>query len=369
MVHAGSLTAKLEKQETFTETMKDLNGFLTTRVFFATNYFTLADVFLYSTLYLPVSKLNKQGRLSFCHVTRYFDLVQHLCHEAGTVKLTELVDIDLNAPPDEKPLAQEKKKEKAEAADGKAAKKADKGAAASSAQAKPAESSKKETKKEGRKDATPAADADKKEKKAAPPDGKAAPEKAEKKKAEKAPEAAPAPPEGTPEPERFDMRVGYIISAKRHPQADTLYVEEVDLGEPTPRTVVSGLVKWMPETELQGRKVVLLCNLKPAKMRGIESQAMVLAATAADGSCVELLDAPEGSKPGDRCWFDNHIGTDFSQLNPKKKIFETVQPHLKTDSMKRAVYVVEVAGVRHLNVLRCDSGEITVRTVVGGSIK
>ncbi|KAJ1550095.1 hypothetical protein HK405_001425 [Cladochytrium tenue] len=104
-------------------------------------------------------------------------------------------------------------------------------------------------------------------------------------------------------------------------------------------------------------------------MRGIESQAMVLATTAPDGSKVELLDAPEAAKAGDRCWFDNHIGSDFSQMPPKKKIFETVQPHLRTDSMGRGTYTVEQMGVKHVSLLRTATGELKARTVTEGSIK
>ena len=70
------------------------------------------------------------------------------------------------------------------------------------------------------------------------------------------------------------------------PRACSLYVEEVDVGEAEPRTVVSGLVRYIPEPEMQGRRVVLVCNLKPAAMRGIKSQAMVLAATSRDGERV-----------------------------------------------------------------------------------
>jgi tRNA-binding EMAP/Myf-like protein len=49
---------------------------------------------------------------------------------------------------------------------------------------------------------------------------------------------------------RLDMRVGLIRSAKRHPDADSLYVEEVDVGEDKPRTVISGLVKFIPEDQV-----------------------------------------------------------------------------------------------------------------------
>lgn len=65
----------------------------------------------------------------------------------------------------------------------------------------------------------------------------------------------------------------------QHPDADSLYLEKIDVGEPEPRTVVSGLVAYVSQEELQDRMVLLLCNLKPQKMRGVESQAMLLCAS------------------------------------------------------------------------------------------
>ncbi|AQL08640.1 Methionine--tRNA ligase cytoplasmic [Zea mays] len=76
---------------------------------------------------------------------------------------------------------------------------------------------------------------------------------------------------------KLDIRVGLIRKAEKHPDADSLYVEEIDVGEDAPRTVVSGLVKFIPLEEMQSRKVCVLCNLKPVAMRGIKSHAMVLA--------------------------------------------------------------------------------------------
>ena len=73
---------------------------------------------------------------------------------------------------------------------------------------------------------------------------------------------------------RLDLRIGCIITARRHPDADFLYVEEVEIGETAPRTVVSGLVNHVPLEQMQNRMVILLCNLKPAKMMGVISQAM-----------------------------------------------------------------------------------------------
>lgn len=77
----------------------------------------------------------------------------------------------------------------------------------------------------------------------------------------------------------MDIRVGKIVEVSKHPDADALYVEKIDLGEVKTRIIVSGLVNYIPIEEMQGRMVVVLCNLKPAKMRGVESQGMVLCAS------------------------------------------------------------------------------------------
>ena len=66
----------------------------------------------------------------------------------------------------------------------------------------------------------------------------------------------------------------------QHPEADSLYVETVDLGEESgPRTVISGLNGLVPMDQLDQSLGVFLCNLKPSKMRGIESQAMLMCAS------------------------------------------------------------------------------------------
>ncbi|XP_068126756.1 aminoacyl tRNA synthase complex-interacting multifunctional protein 1 isoform X2 [Hyperolius riggenbachi] len=135
---------------------------------------------------------------------------------------------------------------------------------------------------------------------------------------------------------RLDMRVGCIVSAKKHPDADSLYVEEVDVGEASPRTVVSGLVKHIPLEQMQNRMAVLLCNLKPAKMRGVLSQAMVMCASSPDK--VEILDPPSGAVPGDRITFEGFPGEPDKELNPKKKTWEQIQPDLLTNEECVATY-------------------------------
>ena len=105
---------------------------------------------------------------------------------------------------------------------------------------------------------------------------------------------------------RLDLRVGRIVNAKRHPDADSLYVEEIDVGEEKPRTIISGLVRFVPIEEMQNRMVIVLCNLKPVKMRGILSEGMVMCASSPE--LVEILAPPDGSQPGDRVVFDKYPG-------------------------------------------------------------
>ncbi|XP_073698394.1 aminoacyl tRNA synthase complex-interacting multifunctional protein 1a isoform X2 [Garra rufa] len=170
--------------------------------------------------------------------------------------------------------------------------------------------------------------------------------KAEKKgeKKEKKP-AAPPQEEAKVDVSRLDLRVGRIISAEKHPDADALYVEQVDVGEAAPRTVVSGLVKHIPLEQMQNRMAVLLCNLKPAKMRGVLSQAMVMCASSPEK--VEILDPPNGAVAGERVTFQGFPGEPDKELNPKKKVWEQVQPDLRTDDQCVATYkgaAFEVAG-------------------------
>ena len=64
---------------------------------------------------------------------------------------------------------------------------------------------------------------------------------------------------------KLEIRVGKILSVEKHPDADSLYVEQVDVGEAEPRTIISGLVDFVPQDEMDGRDVVVLCNLKARK--------------------------------------------------------------------------------------------------------
>lgn len=91
-----------------------------------------------------------------------------------------------------------------------------------------------------------------------------------------------------------DMRTAKIITAEKHPKADKLYVLNVDIGSKELQ-IVSGLVDYFTIEELVGKEVIVVVNLKPAMLRGIESQGMVVAAK--DGKNMQLP-AATGIKPG-----------------------------------------------------------------------
>lgn len=143
--------------------------------------------------------------------------------------------------------------------------------------------------------------------------------------------------------------MGKILSVEAHPDADSLFVEQIDVGEAEgPRTIVSGLRKYLSLEDLEGRRVVILANLKPRNMRGIKSNGMLLCASNEEHTIVEPLFPPEGAAVGERVFFgeDGAEQPDAALPNQlqKKKYWEACQPLLKTGSDK-------VAGFQGKNML------------------
>lgn len=110
-------------------------------------------------------------------------------------------------------------------------------------------------------------------------------------------EAVPVMPEvSIDEFANMDLRVAKVLAAEKVEKADKLLKLEVDLGTER-RTIVSGIAKHYAPEDLVGRNVVMIVNLKPAKIRGIESRGMVLAASSGDKLVlVEAPDMAPGSK-------------------------------------------------------------------------
>ena len=110
------------------------------------------------------------------------------------------------------------------------------------------------------------------------------------------PPAAPIVPISLEEFQKISLRVGVVVSAEPHPNADRLLVLNVDLGEGAPRQLVAGITQAYQPSELLGKQVVVVANLRPAVLRGIESRGMVLAAQ--DGTALALVSPDRPIQPG-----------------------------------------------------------------------
>jgi len=158
----------------------------------------------------------------------------------------------------------------------------------------------------------------------------------------KAKAAAPVDRNSLDDVRRLDIRVGKILSAEKHPEADALYIEQIDVGdEEGPRTIVSGLANYIPLEELEGRMCTVLCNLKPAKMRGVESAGMVLCGSDNDEGKVQLLEPPADAEIGERInveGYEEPMPDPVLKSKTQQKVWPRVAEDLKTDGEGRAVY-------------------------------
>jgi methionyl-tRNA synthetase len=94
---------------------------------------------------------------------------------------------------------------------------------------------------------------------------------------------------------KVEMKVGKILSAEKIPETDKLLKLLVDLGEETPRQIVSGIALYFPDlTVLVGKKVMFVANLEPRIIRGVESNGMIMAVSAEN---VFSLLEPQGDIP------------------------------------------------------------------------
>jgi aminoacyl tRNA synthase complex-interacting multifunctional protein 1 len=131
----------------------------------------------------------------------------------------------------------------------------------------------------------------------------------------------------------LDIRVGQITKVWHHPESEKLFCEEIDLGEDQPRQIASGLRAFYETADLEGRRVVVLCNLKKRNLVGFPSHGMVLCASNADHTAVECMEPPADAKVGERVIFSGYEGEPEPESKiAKKKIFEAVSPDLKTNA-------------------------------------
>ena len=155
------------------------------------------------------------------------------------------------------------------------------------------------------------------------------------------------------------MRVGQFVEAWHHEDSEKLFCERIDVGEDEPRQIVSGLRAYYELSELADRRVIVVCNLKKAKLGGVESTGMVLCGSDADGK-VEFVEPPADAAIGERVMVE---GMDGDALTPnqlkKKRAWEAVSPELKM--------VGGVATFRGQPIVT-SAGACTTPTVVEGKI-
>lgn len=159
----------------------------------------------------------------------------------------------------------------------------------------------------------------------------------DKKKVEPHTQAQKPVPEGLfADFRKLDLRAGTVISVQDHPDADKLYLLNVDIGEEAPRQIVAGLKAYYDKDKMLGRKVLVVSNLKPAKLRGIMSSGMLLAADDEDvgGSAVLLLmpskEVPNGTK------FSSGMISSSSRIEYK----DFQKAVLKVSSLKDGMFAV-----------------------------
>jgi len=325
------------KDSKFLGKLHKINSDMQFSVFCVGNHLTLADLAYFPLLHKIVSGFSESERFAFPNLTRYFDFLQHYEGIHSSFPSLPTVSINRNFPDE---LVQKKHvatptSESSEHVEQSTSKQE---AVVVSEEKKPQQQEKKENPKSEK-------------------SGTAAKNEGTQKKGQQ----PAAKSEERVDISRIDIRVGKILTCKKHEKAESLYVEEIDLGEGKPRQVVSGLVKFIPLDQMQGIDVCVVCNLKPANLVGVKSEAMVLAASNSDHTQVELLIPPPGSKIGEKLKFDGYPGEPDEQLNPKKKVWEQVQPDLHSGS-DLVAYYKDVP-------FKTSAGLVKVKSITNGNIK
>lgn len=396
---SSRLASPDEDEAKHAERLGSLNTHLSSRTTLLGSKPSVTDIALYARLAPAVSQWTPEertGEHGYHHIVRYIDFVQNAPFFGLSMSEGEKVQIDVNdvryvqKPIDPKEEKERKKKEKAAAA-----------ASAEDSHFKPlvVGQSKDQGAGKNKNEKAQATVETVKETAQATIAGNTTPTQPKKEKKEnQAKPAKAAAPEAPLSPSLIDLRVGHILKAIAHPNADSLYVSTIACGDPagtdhtsehdgqTVRTVCSGLNGLVPLPEMQNRAVIVVCNLKPVTMRGIKSAAMVLAASPRlpDGETdnhagpVELVSPPEGARAGERVCFEGWRGEPEGVLNPKKKVWEMCQVGFTTTAEREvafdggAVPQLQGAGEGRRGVGRlvtAGGGVCTVKSLKGAVVR
>eukprot|EP00879_Flechtneria_rotunda_P016430 GHRR01017194.1.p1 GENE.GHRR01017194.1~~GHRR01017194.1.p1 ORF type:complete len:396 (+),score=148.00 GHRR01017194.1:73-1260(+) len=300
------------------EKLGHINSWLATRTFLAANALSLADLVVFGLVHPAVATLPGAQTDSFCNLLRWYDLIQHTVDAASIFSIVHIPlpacvpplppVVHNNSKADSKSTTSTSTAAPASSGADKGNNKKDKGVAAAPQQAVPSTSDNSNSS-----SAPAAAAAAANGGAAASPAGKQGKEgkqdTGKHKEARDKGGAATAGSKAGKEAEEaridmLDIRVGQIVSVQQHPNANALYLEEIDVGEEKPRQVISGLVKFVPKDKMENRRVVVCCNLKPAKMRDIMSYGMVLCSSSDSHDQVDPITPPDGVPVGERITFE-----------------------------------------------------------------
>ncbi|KAL2653178.1 hypothetical protein R1flu_021306 [Riccia fluitans] len=286
----------------------------------------IADVALFVSIHDQVAALPKEELKSYPNLIRWIDYVQHKDDQSQAYEW-----IPVERPTFNPPIPSSEPDMKKMAAAPQVSSEKEKNSTATSALTAEDKSNKKEVSQKAK--ASVSSDVEKKidAKDVSKKDKKVADEPKEKK------ESAPLQKD-TVGFDILDIRVGIIETVKKHPSADALYVEEINIGEGSARQVVSGLAKYFTEEQMLNRRVLVLANVKPSKLRDVMSAGLVLCASNEDHTQCEPVLPPEGASIGERVIVSGFEGKPEPQLNPKKKQWDKLYPDLHTDESGVACY-------------------------------
>lgn len=397
LITAHHIASSSEDSAKTDERLSALNTHLSTRTTLLGHKPSIADLAIYTRL-APVVKdwsdEQRTGEQGYHHIVRHLDFVQNapLFH----LKLSDSEKVNINPskvispikPIDAKAEKERKKKQKALATAG-ATTAATAGATVTTA-ANQEEQTAVKSQPTNQEQSKPTGD------KIANAVGAEVPteRKQKKEKPPKQPKNAPAPDKPF-SPALIDLRVGHILKAEQHPNADSLYVSTIACGDvpgtdntseydgQVVRTVCSGLNGLIPLEEMQNRKIIAVCNLKPVTMRGIKSAAMVLAASPRlqpgeedhHAGPVELVNPPPDAKAGERVFFEGWEGEPEGQLNPKKKVWEECQVGFTTTADKSvgfdpgSVEKLKESEKSGVALLRTKEGVCSVKSLTGATVR
>ena len=156
----------------------------------------------------------------------------------------------------------------------------------------------------------------------------------------------------------IELKVAKILKIENNPEAEKLYIETLDDGSGKERIIQSGLREFLKPEELLGKNVIIVSNLQPRKIRGVESRGMLLAASFKDGEkeCVEVLEAP-WAKPGDKVVLEGTEASSSDKNEISGDEFFKVQIKAKNHNVQIAGINLSVSGT-NLKIEKASEAEI-----------